>query len=86
MSKKRYFDTKFWSDTWIVDTLNPLDRYLYMYLILNEKTNIAGVYELPLRTMANEVGLDKEEVIRMPCLIGQTNQNPKKSEDTVESG
>lgn len=65
MSKKRYFDTKFWSDTWVVDSLNPLDRYLFMYLMLNEKTNIAGVYELPLRTMAYEVGLDKEEVMRM---------------------
>lgn len=65
MSKKRYFDTKFWSDTWVVDSLNPLDRYLFMYLMLNEKTNIAGVYELPLRTMANELGLDREEVVRM---------------------
>jgi hypothetical protein len=65
MSKKRYFDTKFWSDSWIVDELNPLDRYLFMYLMTNEKTNIAGVYELPLRTMANELGLDKEEVTRM---------------------
>lgn len=65
MSKKRYFDTKFWSDSWVVDKLNPLDRYLFFYLTTNDKTNIAGVYELPLRTMANELGLDKEEVTRM---------------------
>lgn len=65
MSKQRYFNTKFWSDSWVVDKLNPLDRYLFIYLTTNEKTNIAGVYELPLRTMANELGLDKEEVTRM---------------------
>lgn len=65
MSKKRYFDTKFWSDTFVVEELNPLDRYLFMYLMLNEKTNIAGVYELPIRTMAYELGLDREEVVRM---------------------
>jgi hypothetical protein len=65
MSKQRMFNTKFWSDSWVVDKLNPLDRYLFIYLTTNEKTNIAGVYELPLRTMANELGLDKEEVTRM---------------------
>lgn len=65
MSKKRYVDTKFWDDPWVVDELNPLDRYLYLYLILNNKTNIAGVYEISLRTIANETGIDKEEVSRM---------------------
>lgn len=31
----------------------------------NEKTNLSGVYELPLRTIANETGLDKDEAARM---------------------
>lgn len=57
--------TKFWSDPWIVDELNPLDRYLFLYLLTNEKTNIAGVYELSLRTMSNETGIEKEELTRM---------------------
>jgi hypothetical protein len=57
--------TRFWSDPWIVDELNPLDRYLFLYLLTNEKVNIIGAYELSLRTMANETGLDKDEVQRM---------------------
>ena len=65
LGKNRYINTRFWSDSWIVDDLNPLDRYVLLYLLTNEKTNISGVYELPLRTIANETGLDKEEVPRM---------------------
>lgn len=65
MSKKRYFDTKFWSDRWVVDELNPLDRYLYIYLMLNERTNVAGIYELSMRTASNETGIEKEELGRM---------------------
>lgn len=65
LGKNRYINTRFWSDSWIVDDLNPLDRYVLLYLLTNEKTNISGVYELPLRTIANETGLDKEEVSRM---------------------
>ena len=59
------FTTRFWSDTWVVDELNPLDRYVFMYLLLNERANLCGVYELPVRTIANETGIEKEEVIRM---------------------
>jgi hypothetical protein len=65
MAKQRMVNTKFWSDPWIVDELNPLDRYLFLYLLTNEKTNIAGVYELSIRTMSNETGIEKEELLRM---------------------
>lgn len=59
MAKQRMVNTKFWSDSWIVE-LDPLERYLYLYLLTNEHTNIAGVYELPMRVMAFETGIDKE--------------------------
>lgn len=65
MSVSRLINSKFWSDSFVVDKLNPLDRYLFLYFLTNEKTNICGVYELPLRTIANETGLDKEEILRM---------------------
>lgn len=58
-------NSKFWSDSFVVDKLNPLDRYLFLYLLTNEKTNLCGVYEIPLRTIANETGIEKEEIIRM---------------------
>jgi hypothetical protein len=64
MSKQRYINTKFWSDTYVVE-LNPLDRYLFLYLLTNEHTNIAGIYELPLIRMAQESGIDKEMLPKM---------------------
>ena len=64
MAKNRFINTKFWSDSFVVE-LNPLDRYLFLYLLTNEHTNIAGIYELPLRVMAFETGLDKDMLPKM---------------------
>lgn len=57
--KKRMIDTKFWSDSWIVN-LDPIEKLLYLYLLTNERTNICGIYELPLKYMAIETGIEKE--------------------------
>lgn len=65
MSKQRVVNTSIWSDPWFVDTLSISERYLFIYLFTNEHTNIAGVYEMSLRTMGNETGYDKEELVRM---------------------
>lgn len=64
MGKQRYINTKFWSDSFIVE-LNPLDRYLFLYILTNEHTNIAGIYELPIIRMAQESGIDKEMIPKM---------------------
>ena len=64
MSKKRYIDTKFWSDNYITE-LDPLERYLFLYFLSNEHTNLCGVYEIPLRIMAFESGLDVDMLKKM---------------------
>jgi len=64
MAKSRLIHTKFWSDGWIA-TLNPLERYLYLYLLTNEHTNISGIYELPINIMAFETGIDSEMLPKM---------------------
>ena len=64
MSKKRYINTKFWSDSFVVG-LNPLDRYLFLYFLSNEHTDICGIYELPLNVICRETGLEKEMIITM---------------------
>lgn len=61
MAKQRSLHTKFWSDNWI-RKMNPLDRYLFIYLITNEHTNLCGIYELPIETMAFESGIDVREL------------------------
>lgn len=61
MAKQRYVNTKIWSDSWI-RKLKPLGRYLFLYLLTNEHTNISGIYELPLETMSFETGLVEREL------------------------
>lgn len=59
MAKQRIINTKFWSDGYILD-LDPIERYIFLYLLTNEHTNISGVYEIPVRRMAQETGIDAE--------------------------
>ena len=58
MAKQRFINTKLWSDSW-VRTLKPFDRYLFLYLLTNEHTDICGIYELPLEVISFETGLPK---------------------------
>lgn len=64
MAKSRSLNTKFWNDAWVRDELNPLDRYLFLYFLSNEHTNISGIYEIPLSTVAYETGLDKDDLAK----------------------
>lgn len=64
MSKNRYINTKFWSDGY-VSNLDPVEKLLFLYLLSNDKTNICGIYELPLKYMAIETGIDKEMIIKI---------------------
>ena len=61
MAKQRLVNTRLWSDNWI-RRINPLDRYLFLYLLTNEHTNISGIYELPITTMAFETGIDERDL------------------------
>ena len=61
MAKQRIVNTKFWDDSYIAG-LAPAEKLLFLYLITNPLTNISGVYELPLRRAAFDVGLSTGEV------------------------
>lgn len=65
MSKKRYIDTHFWDDTWIADQLTRDERYFFLYLLTNGKTNVAGVYEISIRTIASESEFSRQEIQQM---------------------
>ena len=64
MAKQRYVNTRFWSDNFISE-LNPLDRYLFLYFLTNEHTNICGIYEVPLKTISFETGLELDMLKKM---------------------
>lgn len=61
MAKQRMINTKFWNDGW-VRKMKPLERYLFLYLLSNEHTNICGIYELPIATIAFETGISEKEL------------------------
>lgn len=61
MAKQRYINTKFWSDGYIV-RLDIIERYLFLYFLTNEHTNLAGIYELPLEVISRETGIEKEMI------------------------
>jgi len=64
MAKQRYINTKFWVDSYI-SNLDPIEKLLFLYCITNQYTEISGVYEIPLKTIATDTGIDKEMVTKV---------------------
>lgn len=61
MAKQRSVSTKFWHDPWIQD-LSIDQKLLYLYLITNEHLDLCGIYEISIRTISFECGLDNKSV------------------------
>jgi len=64
VAKYRMINTRFWDDSYIAG-LNPSEKLLFLYLLTNPLTTIAGVYEIEFRRMAFDTGLGKAEVSAM---------------------
>ena|SRR3990167_5923459 len=61
MAKHRYLDTKFWDDSYIVK-LDPTEKLLFLYFLTNPLTSIAGIYEISLKRIAFDTGIDQEMI------------------------
>ena len=61
MAVQRYISTSFWDDEWI-QTLDPSEKLLYLYLMTNPLTNIAGVYEITIRRMCFDTGFNADTI------------------------
>lgn len=64
MSKQRYLDTKFWDDSYIINK-DPIEKLLFIYLLTNPLTNILGIYEISLRRIAFDTGIEQEMVLKI---------------------
>jgi hypothetical protein len=64
MAKQRVVSTKFWDDTYIID-LDPIEKLMFLYFLTNPLTNICGIYEITLRRIAFDTGIDKEMVLKI---------------------
>lgn len=56
MAKFRYINTRFWDDSYVAE-LAPETKLVFLYLLTNSLTTIAGVYELPIKKAAFDLGL-----------------------------
>lgn len=61
MSTQRYISTSFWDDEWI-RKLNPSERYIYLYLLTNPLTNIAGVYKTTMDRICFDTGYEPKVI------------------------
>jgi hypothetical protein len=57
MAGYRQFHTKFWKDEYLIE-LEPLEKYLFLYLFTNDLSSISGLYKIPLKVIRNETDLD----------------------------
>jgi len=59
MAKQRIVNTKFWDDSYIA-CLAPTEKLVFLYLLTSPLTNISGVYELPPKRAAFDVGVEEK--------------------------
>lgn len=64
MSKGRYVKTNFWRDTYIVE-LDTTQKLLFLYFLTNPATNLSGVYEIDLRLVSLDTGIQQKEIKKM---------------------
>jgi hypothetical protein len=63
MADYRQIHTHIWKDGWFLD-LSADDKLLFIYLFSNERTSVAGIYELAPRVMAFETGLEQAAITK----------------------
>ena len=54
-------NTKFWDDNFVGE-LNPTGKLLFLYLLTNPLTNLLGVYEITIRRIEFDTGIDKGKI------------------------
>lgn len=62
MAKNRYLDTHFWDDTYILN-LDPTEKLIFIHALTNPKTSICGIYEIAIKQVAFDTGIDKDMII-----------------------
>lgn len=65
MAIYRNVQMTFWTDAKIVEEFTPDDKLIYLYLMTNPHTNLAGCYEITLSQMCVELGFSKEKIEKL---------------------
>ncbi len=61
MATQRYISTSFWDDSW-VHRLDPSEKLLFLYLMTNPLTNIAGIYKLSIDRIVFDTGFNENTI------------------------
>jgi DnaD/phage-associated family protein len=61
MADYRQCHTKIWADSWFIE-LSSEQKLLFMYLFSNQRASVCGLYELPIRVMSFETGIDRDTI------------------------
>ncbi len=64
MAIYRQLQTNLWQDEFILE-LEPLEKYLYTYLMTNPRTTQCGIYRLVKKLMELELGLEWETIYKI---------------------
>lgn len=65
MAIYRNIRISFWTDPKVTDDFTPEDKYFYLYLMTNTKTNLCGCYEISMKQMSYDTGYSKETIERL---------------------
>lgn len=60
MGIKRVVDIDFWKDDVVCEQYSAEDRYFMLYLLTNPQTKQCGIYHLPIRLIALDMGYSKD--------------------------
>jgi len=82
MAVQRYISSSFWSDDW-VDSLSVEEKLLYMYLLTNECTNIAGVYKITIKRMKDDTGISRDSITSILEKFGNSKKAFYKDEHII---
>lgn len=84
MAIYRNVSLSFWEDNKVVDDFTYKDKYFLLYLLTNPHTNLIGCYEISIKQMSNELGLEKSEVEELLTRMEQVHQVILYAEETKE--
>lgn len=66
-------NTVFWEDNYTAN-LDPIEKLLFLYFLTNTSTTISGIYQITLKKVAVETGIDKEMVEKMLLRFERDNK------------
>jgi len=73
MAKYRQIHISFWQDPFI-EELEALEKYFYLYLMTNSKTTQCGCYEISMKLVRYETGLQQSEINKFITVLEKSNK------------